>query len=987
MLTSIKITGIGLAVAATALLAPRALGDLGVLVWSLFCSAYIIKQSLKLNGEARRAFLILGIAGAIFLVGIVVRSAHGMAIGVEQPFPSPADLFHVPGYLLFLGVAWKVYRARADRHDTDAWLDAAAFTIAIGSIAWAAFLGDFVLNPDDSPLVVALHLNYNLLIFATLAVVVATGASPGLRTGTYYLLGAGSIAFLVADLYATWSTTSDQTPYLTIALSPLIYGFCAAAVAHPSAQETVALTERAEYRSPLSRAGFIFASMLAPTLVVWVAQDASDLNRRLALLGSFVVALLLSIRMFRLLKSQSRSRALDRRLIEELGTLATHTSSAGIVDALPRAARRLLDPSFFVKVGPESGDPNLSEFQMPAHGDEQSEFLCISPALMEEQDKRRIHSLLNDACHLATAIESNAELARQRSAVEMNRRIAVNEQRFRALVQNASDLVMVISEDETVAYMSEAAERVTGYPASEFEGRRLEWVIHPADWETARNHTIAVAVGSADDEPVEIRTISPDGSNRLFECELTDMRHIEGVEGVVINATDVTDRRKLEIDLYNAATTDSLTLLLNRQTFTEEADTAVRRGTISKTATAVAILNLDEFGFVNGSLGQAQADQVLIEVGHAIRRAVRIDDSVARLNGDEFAILMPGGYGTNDAVATIERVIEEISKPIEVAGQTVSIGASAGLVVDADPEATGASLLRNADTAMDLAKHHQRGTVVLYDESMGEEASERIEIRNSLENSIDNGELRLVYQPIVNMETGEITSMESLSRWHHPVRGPIAPDTFIPIAESSGFIETLGDWVFETVCQQVNEWDDQGIDGFTVSVNMSGHQLRNDDTTTKMRRVLKRTGADPSRIVIEITESVLIDDTEFIADRLRALREMGLKLAIDDFGTGYSSLSYLQRYEFDVLKIDRSFVRDIDEEKNSRRSEIIRAIVSLAKGLGAVTVAEGVEDNDERQQLAELGCDLAQGYLFYYPMELPEMNRVLATARDSALAA
>ena len=179
----------------------------------------------------------LAIAGLIFLVGIVVRSAHGMAIGVEQPFPSPADLFFVPGYLLFFSVAWQVYRSRTVSHDRDAWLDAAAFTIAVGSIAWAAFLGDFVLNPEDSALVVALHLTYNVLIFATLAVVVATGASPGLRTGTYYLLGAGSIAFLVADLYATWATTSEQTPYVAIALSPLVYGFCAAAVAHPSAQE------------------------------------------------------------------------------------------------------------------------------------------------------------------------------------------------------------------------------------------------------------------------------------------------------------------------------------------------------------------------------------------------------------------------------------------------------------------------------------------------------------------------------------------------------------------------------------------------------------------------------------------------------------------------------------------------------------------------------------------------------------------------------
>ena len=845
---------------------------------------------------------------------------------------------------------------------------------------------------------------YNLLVIIFIGMLARLAVGEGTRNTAWRLLAVGTAGVLANEFAIVLSTVGvDWATPARLVISPLAFAMGTCAILHPAAYR---LTEPPVESAPVMSKGRLF--LLALTLVIvpvtlalTLAFGFDSVSVGVLAVGALILPILTLLRTKLLLDSNHEVSRLNLSLSESGRKLLGSSSVAEAVEASVPATATVLgaDRSFVMSLLGSEGNhvvssPGLVPSPRPIERDDavaqmKRLSLVVTDFAIGEKGNRGTLSV-GSASQLKSvevaAVETlTVQVAQAISSAEAADTRA--ERRFRALVQNASDLVVVISEDETVAYMSEAAERVTGYPASEFEGRSLEWVIHPADWETARNHTIAVAVGAADDEPVEIRTISPDGSNRLFECELTDMRHIEGVEGVVINATDVTDRRKLEIDLYNAATTDSLTLLLNRQAFTEVADTAVRRGTISKTATAVAILNLDEFGFVNGSLGQAHADQVLIEVGHAIRRAVRIDDSVARLNGDEFAILMPGGYGTNDAVATIERVIEEIAKPIEVAGQTVSIGASAGLVVDADPEATGASLLRNADTAMDLAKHHQRGTVVLYDESMGEEASERIEIRNSLENSIDNGELRLVYQPIVNMETGEISSMESLSRWHHPVRGPIAPDTFIPIAESSGFIETLGDWVFETVCQQVNEWDDQGIDGFTVSVNMSGHQLRNDDTTTKMRRVLKRTGADPSRIVIEITESVLIDDTEFIADRLRALREMGLKLAIDDFGTGYSSLSYLQRYEFDVLKIDRSFVRDIDEEKNSRRSEIIRAIVSLAKGLGAVTVAEGVEDNDERQQLAELGCDLAQGYLFYYPMELPEMNRVLATARDSALAA
>jgi len=317
-------------------------------------------------------------------------------------------------------------------------------------------------------------------------------------------------------------------------------------------------------------------------------------------------------------------------------------------------------------------------------------------------------------------------------------------------------------------------------------------------------------------------------------------------------------------------------------------------------------------------------------------------------------------------------------------GHTLTLQSTAGVVLDTDGSNTGVSLLRNADTALDAAKQNHRGETVIFEESMGEAASERIELRNTLETAIRENQLRLVYQPIVSIETGTIVSMEALARWEHPTRGAISPVVFIPIAESAGLIVELGDWALRSACTQVVNWAADGMDNFTVSVNMSGHQLREENIITRVKHILRDTGVDPRRITIEITESVLIDDTDFIEQRINALRELGLKLAIDDFGTGYSSLSYLTRYEFDVLKIDRSFVIPLADSNRVREREIVGAMISLARSLGAVTVAEGIEEPAEFDVLKSLGCDFAQGYLFWRPLELEAVPQAFADSDQLA---
>ena len=487
-------------------------------------------------------------------------------------------------------------------------------------------------------------------------------------------------------------------------------------------------------------------------------------------------------------------------------------------------------------------------------------------------------------------------------------------------------------------------------------------------------------------EAHEFRAIHADGSVRLLQCVITDMRDVADIDGLVMNATDVTDQRTLERSLRNAETIDPLTLLLNRNSFLRETETAIRRASISTTSVAMAIINLDGFRLINEAYGTAIADEVLVELAHRVRQGVRTEDVVARLNGDEFGILMPTGYTNTEAQALVERILAELSETVLAGSRPVVLRATAGLTIDSELNSSAIELIRNADTALDAAKQTARGGVVHFDAAMSEEISEKVEVRNRLQDAIRGERLNLNYQPIVDIEHGRIVSLEALSRWTDSERGEISPSVFIPIAESSGMISELGEWALREACTQVVDWAADGYDEFTVSVNMSGHQLREENVIGRVRHILNETKVDPSRIMIEITESVLIDDTDFIADRIRALRDLGVGLAIDDFGTGYSSLSYLRRYEFDVLKIDRSFVIPLADDSHKREREIVNAMIKLAQALGAVTVAEGVEENEEYAVLRTLGCDHAQGFLFFTPLKAEQIPSVLRGEAQTAAA-
>ena len=412
-------------------------------------------------------------------------------------------------------------------------------------------------------------------------------------------------------------------------------------------------------------------------------------------------------------------------------------------------------------------------------------------------------------------------------------------------------------------------------------------------------------------------------------------------------------RRQRDGDLRRLAFQDSLTGLPNRPLFEKRIAQTLAGGAPA----VVAFIDLDDFKQVNDSLGHAAGDELLKICGERLRHALRAEDTVARLGGDEFAILAPGA----DEQILVERLFDVLAAPLVLEGKRLHLRASIGI---ASTE-TGEELLRNADLAMYAAKATGSNRYAVFTADMHINAVARLDRREQLERAIENEELVLHYQPIVDLDLGRVAGFEALVRWQHPERGLLGPGEFIPLAEETGLIVPLGRWVLREACRQATQWAGAPY----LSVNVAGAQLEQPGFLAEVESALSDGGLCPERLMLEVTESSLVDDLE--AERLQALRRLGVRLAIDDFGTGYSSLSYLRKFPMDVLKIDRSFTRDACED-----SALLNAIVAMGESLGLVLVPEGIEEPEQADALRALGCRLGQGFLFGRPVPAEELTGV-----------
>ncbi len=499
--------------------------------------------------------------------------------------------------------------------------------------------------------------------------------------------------------------------------------------------------------------------------------------------------------------------------------------------------------------------------------------------------------------------------------------------------------------------------------------RRLLHCVHPDDRDALEKAAAECGRGGA---PLHAdhRVVLPDGTERILHSQARLTLDSDGrpvaVEGTV---QDITERKRAEEQIRYLAYHDSLTGLGNRRLFKERLAMAVATARRNEWQAGILFLDLDHFKRINDTLGHSVGDALLQGVADRLVASVRETDvvsrdlpsAISRLGGDEFTILLEGIHDAQDLAKVARRILESLLRPFHLSGHEVVIGGSIGITAWPDDGDDVEVLLRNADTAMYHAKEQGRNNYQFYAQSMNAVALKRLILEGKLRRALEHDEFEMQYQPKVSLETGAITGLEALVRWRDPELGTVLPGEFIPIAEETGLIGPLSDWVARAVCRQLAAWGERGLQRVPVAVNLSAHQFRSGKLDEKLGELLRETGVAPELLELEITESTLMQDEPRVVAALEALRAQGLRISIDDFGTGYSSLAYLRRLPVDTLKIDRSFVQGIAD--NEGDAALTAAIVSMARALGLRTVAEGVETEAQRDLLRSFGCDEMQGWL------------------------
>ena len=539
--------------------------------------------------------------------------------------------------------------------------------------------------------------------------------------------------------------------------------------------------------------------------------------------------------------------------------------------------------------------------------------------------------------------------------------------RLEAVVRHTSDALLVIGDDDRITYASPSATPIFGADPAGWTSTQLLARVHPEDRDLTHRLLLESLVQDGN-RPVRVETRLCDeaGGERHVEVVAVDRTRDPDVGGTVLTVRDATDRVELERRLRHLAFHDTLTGLANREVLQDRLVQALARAARHQRPIAVLLCDLDDFKDVNDTHGHAVGDQLLTVVAERLRDAARATDTVARLGGDEFAILCEDLHGHRDAIEIARRVLAATEEPVQIEGRQLRAGVSIGIAVD-DGQRSGQDLLRDADIALYEAKADGKQRWSVHRRRMTERAQARLQLASDLARAVDLGQIEVAFQPIVALPEGRITGVESLARWEHPEHGWVPPSEFIPLAEETGQIIPLGDIVMRTALKTLRGWldHDERLD-LRIGVNVSARQVRDAGLPARMADWLAEYGIEPERVVLELTESVMLDEADDAIVVMQRLRELGLRFAVDDFGTGYSSLAYLRRLPVDIVKTDRAFVRELGRDAAS--ADLVRAVIEMARSLRLDVVAEGVEHPEQRDLLVEMGCGFAQGYLFSRPV-------------------
>ena len=999
----------------------------------LFMLAAMVWAVLHHRPQPARPWWLLTGGLTLLVVGDVIYNALTRING-EEVFPSAADVLYVASYGVFSLGLMAVVRTRR-RRDPTALLDAGLVTVVAAAATWA-----YLVDPSSYrgvALVEALFsAAYPIGDMVVLGFLVRLLISSRRRTPAERVLTLGIGLLLLADLaYARLAITGNYSmgSWLDV-IYHVSYLCLPVAAAHPSMRSMVA-PERGVITSGRSRLWLLAAVSLVLPAFAASEMAAGDQGKAIVLAAASAIAFFLltfrtgvlngslaqALAGERLARAGERESLERKRVLRELGvTLVGMLDRDAICAAAADHARRLggpgADAALFVHGGGPlvtaatagfgpGGGSSLETVTLPSElttlldqgqsvalgaedggalrawlpADLRPRWLVVAPivtgarrtglAVVLPDPEMDGPDRLRAACGaLASAVSVALE------AAELSERLLDERSgaRFEAMIRNSSDVVMVLRSDGTVRFVSPSVTRILGWGVDHFVDERLADLVLDADRESLHSALAAVMDRPGLHTPVELRVRHEDGSWRFLEVIAASLVDDASLGAVVLNVRDVTDRVHLEHELTHRAHHDGLTGLANRDLFLAAVEQAIARSVGTAHQVELLFVDLDDFKTVNDSLGHKAGDEVLVAVADRLRQCVRSADTVARLGGDEFAILLDGDWENCSVVA--ERIVDVMRAPLTVVGQQVSVRASVGLA-SSEPGTEATDLLRQADLAMYVAKSEGKARWVAFRPQMLEQFLDELQMERALQAAVQHDQLDVYYQPIVDLATGLVAGAEALVRWIDPARGVVSPAQFIPVAERSELIEVIGRYVLQRACRWAGAWEaESGKTLAHVSVNVSARQLRSPSLVQDVCAALEESGLAPHKLVLEITESMLLDERDAVTERLEALRQLGVRIAIDDFGTGYSSLSYLGRLPVDVLKIDRSFTIGLG---HAAERSLVPAILELARTLGLMTVAEGVETEQHGRRLRELGCQLAQGYYFSKPLPEAEMTEAL----------
>ena len=990
-----------------------------------------------LNHPAHRLpWLLLAAGNFAFAAGQATQIILIQLLDEEIPFPSIADGFYLAAYPLYAAGLLGFVHWRTSWRDRASLVDALTLTVGMALLSWLFLIDPYARAAGLTWWQKAFAIAYPLGDILVLAMLLRLIVGRGGISRSLLLLTAGTVGLLTADvlygliqLNGTWRTGSAVELGWAV-----LYGAWAAAALHPSMRLlTKPVPMRAGAETGTGRLSLLtLASLIAPAILLTEAVRGVRSNVGVIGVFSAVLFLLVLHRLSGVVATHRRAVSREKVLRNAVSSLggagelrdvaaAVHSAVTELMShGPPRSALLTLPDSTLwvngahgVLRGPlaarataavreliESGENRLVTLDgvgpdLAAHftgSDEKptrTGYALVCPLASQDHlssdpligvlivagDE---HDLLLLRDTLATlAAQAALAAARVTLAQEVNRRNS--EMYFRTLVQNASDVILILDEDDGVRYASPSADQVLGLP--DLEGSLLVDLVPPQDSHAVVETLGRIRRGEYQSKREHWRMVRADRSSIEVEVRWSDLREEATVGGVVLTLRDVTEQRKLERELTHQAFHDSLTNLANRVLFQDRVNHALAQAQRDGTVVGVLFIDVDDFKVINDIHGHGVGDELLVALSLRLQTTVRASDTAARIGGDEFALLVEGSVTTEGVERFTEHVMTVFGEPFQLSVGPMSTFASIGVATTED-SIDSVELLAHADLALYSAKMAGKRQWRRYHPEMQSGMAERANLQEALDSSTIETSFMVLYQPIVELASGKIAGFEALVRWPHSTRGMVMPEQFITLAEESGQIVPLGAWVLDQAAAEAVRWEASLLRGGTadrnvpyISVNVSPRQFRDDEFYNVVRRALDLSGIEPSSLVLELTESVLMYNDERILAEMNSLTDLGIRIAIDDFGTGYSSLSYLREFPISVLKIDKSFVDELG--RSPEQYALVEGITHLADTLGLTVIAEGVENVRQQESLISMGCRLAQGYLFAEPVSAEEAEQLV----------